>query len=253
MRALIWCVALVATVLGAVPASAQKPSRGGAEAGGCVTSGSASLGTYFRTCTSSFGNLDEITGKSGVSNIATEGYAICAGSTVAVDDGFSDVGFNVPTTATPTSNIRTTSDGRFKLTQTFTRDAAEKEILVTMTVRNQTAIHAPNVVVARFFDGDIASSPDGDSYAATDASVSAHEDYFAGGLNLAARTFNVPVQTDIEAFVDFDPLSSGCFASNAIFPTTPSGSGDWAGWVTYFLGTINAGASKVVKFIYRIM
>jgi hypothetical protein len=73
------------------------------------------------------------------------------------------------------------------------------------------------------------------------------------GLSLSARTLNFLVQTDIQAFVDHDPISSGCFASNAVYPTTPTAHGDWTGWVTYLLGTINAGASKVVKFVYRIL
>ena len=249
------CLTLIAGVLCAAPASAQKPSRGGEEAGACIASGSASLGTYFRTCVSSFGNVSEITGKSGVSNIFAEGYALCANlSLPAVDVSSASVGFNAPTTATSSSNIRTTADGRLKLTQTFTRDALEKEILITMTVRNQTASPITNVLVARFFDGDIAGTSSSDSYSATDKSVSAHQSYSHGGLNLAARTFNLPVAADIEAAADFDPLTSNCFASNPIWPTTPTPTaGDWAGWLTYVLGTINGGASKIVKFVYRIM
>ena len=254
MRALTWtCVVLVASVLGAAPASAQKPSRGAAEAGGCITSGSASLGTYFRTCTTSTGNLIEITGQSTVTNISTEGYALCAGAMQSVDNSVTSVGFDAPTTSTPSSNVRTTSDGRFKLSQTFTRDAAEKEIVITMTVRNQTTAPIVGVALARFVDADIANSAGLVSYSATKTSIFAHEGYSADGLSLAARTLNFAVQADIEAFTDHDPIASGCFTTNAIYPTTPSPSGDWAGWVTYVLGTINASASKVVKFVYRIM
>ena len=254
MRALTWtCAALVATVLGAAPASAQKPSQSGEEAGGCITSGSASLGTYFRTCTSSFGSVTEITGQSGVANMGSEGYAICAGTTHAVESGGRDVGFSDPTTSTPSSNVRTTTDGRFRLTQSFTRDALEKEIIITMTVRNQSTAHIPSVYVARFFDGDIAGTPLEDKYSATRRSVFAHQNYAYGGLALSALTFNFSVQTDIVAFNDHNPLADGCFTGNAVYPVTPTGSGDWVGWVTYYLGTINAGASKIIKFVYRVL
>ena len=254
MRAFTWmCVALMTTMIGAAPASAQTPSQAAAEAGGCTTSGSASLGTYFRTCTSSSGTLTEITGQSGVSNLKSEGYSLCAGSMQSVDNGSSSPGFNPPTTSTQTSNVRTTSDGRLKLTQTFTRDAAEKEIIITMTVRNQTTSPVTGVALARFFDGDMGGSRFGDSYVAMRTSVVAHQGYIYDGLSLSARTLNFPVQTDIEEYDEHSPFFSGCFANTPIFPTTPSPFGDWVGWVTYELGTINAGASKIVKFVYRVL
>ena len=255
LRALTWmCAAVVTTALCATPASAQKLSQDGEEAGGCITSGSASLGTYFRTCTSSFGSVTQVTGQSGgLTNMGSEGYAICAGTTRAVESGGGDVGFNDPTTSTPSSNVRTTTDGRFRLTQSFLRDALEKEIVITMTIRNQTAAHIPNVYVARFFDGDIGGTPAGDKFAATRRSVFAHQDYANEGLALSSLTFNFSVQTDIVSFNDHTPLSDGCFTGNAVYPVTPTGPGDWVGWVTYYLGTINAGASKIVKFVYRVL
>ena len=187
-----------------------------------------------------------------MTNMGSEGYAICAGTTRAVESGVGDVGFDDPTTSTPSSNVRTTTDGRFRLTQSFTRDALEKEIIITMTVRNQSAAHIPNVYLARFFDGDMANTPAGDKFAATNRSVSAHQDYANGGLALTALTFGLSAQTDIVAFNNHAPLSDGCFTGDAVYPVTPTGPGDWVGWVTYYLGTINAGASKIVKFSYRV-
>ena len=254
MKPLTWmCAAVVTTALCATPASAQKLSQDGEEAGGCITSGSASLGTYFRTCTSSFGSLTAVTGQSGFTNMGSEGYAICAGTTKAVESGVGDVGFNDPTTSTPSSNVRTTTDGRFRLTQSFTRDTLEKAIIITMTIRNQSAAAIPNVYVARFFDGDMANTPSGDKFAATRRSVFAHQDYANDGLSLTAITFNLGVQTDIVSFINHSPLADGCFTTDAVYPVTPTGPGDWVGWVTYFLGTINAGASKIVKFVYRVL
>ena len=255
MRPVTWmCVVMVETALCATSVNAQKPGQDGEEAGGCITSGSASLGTYFRTCTSSVGSVSQVTGQSGVTNIGSEGYAICAGTTHAVESGaVGDVGFNDPTTSTASSNVRTTTDGRFRLTQSFTRDALEKEIIITMTVRNQTASAIANVYVARFFDGDIAGTPEGDKYSATNRSVFAHQDYANGGLALSALTFNFAMQTAIVAFNNHAPLTDGCFTRNAVFPVTPTAAGDWVGWITYYLGTINASASKIVKFVYRVM
>jgi hypothetical protein len=195
-----------------------------------------------------------VTGQSGVSNIGSEGYAICApGLTHAVESGAGDVGFNDPTTSTPSSNVRTTTDGRFRLTQSFTRDTLEKEIIITMTVRNQSATHIPSVYVARFFDGDVADTPGGDKYSATKRSIFAHQDYANGGLALSPLTFNFQVQTDIVAFSNHNPIADGCFTGDAVYPVTPTPAGDWVGWVTYYLGTINAGASKIVKFVYRVL
>ena len=256
MRALTWmCVALAATVFGAAPASAQKPSLGGEEAGGCLTSGSASLGTYFRTCTTAVGTVSAITGQSGVTNLASEGYGICTRATRAIEVGYSNFGFNAPTSSTVSSNVRTTSDGRFRLTQSFTRDTVAKELVITMTVRNLTTSVIEDVKVARFFDGDIAGSATGDRYSATDRTVFAYQDsdYLRDGIALSARTFNFDTHPEIVPFDDFVPVLSGCFGGGILPANTTPAPGDWTGWMTYFIGNLNAGATKIVKFVYRVM
>jgi hypothetical protein len=71
------------------------------------------------------------------------------------------------------------------------------------------------------------------------------------GLMLTALTFGLvdsgPGDVAIEAYLDWSRET--CLPwTGQVGPTPP---GDYVGRITYTLGTINAGASKTVKFLYR--
>ena len=258
-----FAAALLAAILTS-PAAAQtvsEPGRGlfkddpseGQEAGGCVQAGTGQ--GYFKTCTTGFGTLHEIRSPFGATDVLQiDGYALCSAFGVhGVEAGFyGSTGFLTPTTSTPTSNVRRTSDGRFQVTQTFLRDAVEKEIIITVTIRNLTTSSIPGVRFSRFFDADIVDTNDYAGAAKESAFIWDRYSLEPGrGLELSARTYTFPTEAHITDIANFNPLASGCTAP--VSWGNPGALKDWTARVTYTIGTIAAGASKIVKFVYRMM
>ena len=234
----------------------------GQEAGGCAQAGTGQA--YFKTCTTSWGTLSEITSPFGQSDmLRLDGYALCGGESAYVEGGFgSSIGFGTPTTSTPTSNVRKTLDGKFQVTQTFLRDAVAKEITITVTIRNISPAVIFNVQFSRFFDADILTTFD---YAgATSRSVfiwnkdvtefPIANQRWNRGLELTARTYTVESEGQLVRIGAFYPLDRVCFLHRLDYevmqPVEPN---DWTGRLTYSIGTMAAGASKIVKFVYRVM
>jgi hypothetical protein len=74
------------------------------------------------------------------------------------------------------------------------------------------------------------------------------------GLMLSALTFSQTHTAFVEKFDDWDPEGAGAQTARkctAMAQTVPTASGDYVARVTYTLGTLAAGASKTVEFIYR--
>lgn len=188
--------------------------------------------------------------------LLSDGYALCS----AV--GFHGVeggplmggfafGFGTPTTSTPTANVRKTTDGKFQVTQTFVRDTLEKEIVITVTIRNISTGAIGDVLFSRFFDADIT---DRYNYSgATKASAFIWDKSSADpgrGLELSGRTYTFPRSAHI-LWIANVALIDACFPG----PTSDNlgMDNDWTGRVIYTIGTIAAGASKIIKFVYRVM
>ena len=245
----------------AVPDVPKPGTDGGQEVGGCLQSG-AGL-SYFQTCISNTGNVYQMVSPAGtLDNIASEGYALCSSSGTYVSWGFglsnsAELGFLAPTTATTSSNVRMTSDGRFRVSQTFLRDTVEKELIITMTVRNMLTVPVTGVYLSRFVDPDIQGAT-GDYAVDTLSSVFIFDpDTGNRGVLLSALTYVVPggqvVSSRSEGISTFNPLTGGCTGGSPPGPAFGGTAGDWTGRVTYYLGTLNAGASKIVKFVYRML
>jgi hypothetical protein len=228
-------------------------SASGQEAGGCTATGTGQA--YFKTCTTSFGTLSEIRSPFGASDpLRIDGYALCSAlGTHGVETGSGEgFGFGTPTTSTPTTNVRKTNDGYLQVTQTFLRDAVQKEIVITVTIRNISAISLLNVRFSRFFDADF-DEPN-DYGGATLRSAFIWDKYPPAepgrGLELAARTYTFATDGHLVTYANFVPLTTGCTSG---LPGAQGALDDWTGRVTYVIGTIPPGASKIVKFVYRMM
>ena len=257
----LWSAVVIAllTVLFTAPVAAQ-PGRdtfkddpaSGEEVGGCTQAGVGQA--FFRTCTSSVGTLTEVKSPAGATDlIQSEGFAICsAGGVHGVETGFGSSGLGFPSTSTQASNVRTTTDGIFRITQSFLRDALEKEIIITVTIRNMATFAVSAVRFSRFFDVDVTDLNDFSGSTKESAFI---WDRYSGdpgrGLQLSARTYTIPSEAHIVLFDNFQPLTSGCN------PGLASGAAgtleDWTARVTYNIGTMAAGASKIMKFVYRVM
>jgi hypothetical protein len=134
------------------------------------TSGSGQ--TFFQFCVTVNGNITELQSPAGYEHIREglyqEGYAICDfGTTTGVEteyfdyaDGGDSGNWQAPVTTQPggvntfpLKIVRTTSDGVYTLTQTFTRDTVEPTVKIAMTLKNNTKA-ARDFALVRYADID---------------------------------------------------------------------------------------------------
>ena len=157
------------------------------------TSGSGN--TYLQFCVTANGNIVEFQSPVGVEQLspqtaqAFEGYGICDGSTSTgyfdyanTDSGNWNAPVLVSQTATAVKIARTTSDGLWTLTQTFTSTPGTNPYAkVTMALKNNSGI-AKGVVLVRFAN----AVPD------NSGSTSQYIENYDGTLNSAFAWLGVP-------------------------------------------------------------
>jgi hypothetical protein len=160
----------------------------------------------------------------------------------------------------PLTITRTTSDGKFELKQVFEWDGKEREVNVTMALKNLSGGTVTGVRLSRYFDGNIGNSPNNDRYAATSDSVWAWDDTKGAGgqrgLMLTALSSGYLHTLAVEKASDWTLLNAGAQTARACAPAevaTPTAPGDYVGRLTYKLGTFRAGESKSVKMQYKRM
>ncbi len=211
--------------------------------------------TYLSFCISEHGNLVQFESPERHGHLgAHEGYALCGWfEENRYDAGLHESGFGEATISQPNGAntlpltiTRETTDGHFRLRQTFARDTTEKDVTITMTLTNISGAVRSLVSLVRYFaSGDARFARTADSVWAWDGGL---EPY---GLRLTARTPTVSHATAVEAFDDWLPpagTGAGCFTDLAATPTEP---GMFAGRVWYGWATIKAGGSKTATFVYR--
>jgi hypothetical protein len=194
-----------------------------------------------------------------------DGYVLCSALGVHGYDAYGAVsGFGPPSftqpggfNTLPLTIARQTTDGRFELRQTFEWNTLEKEVAITMILRNISGASIGSVKLARYFDGDLNNTVTGDIYDAGSDSVWGRQGGASGaryGLRLTALSFAQPHTTAVERFVDWNPLNAGppysARTCTPVVQTTPTAPGDYVGRVTFTLGTIPAGGTKTVKVLY---
>jgi hypothetical protein len=150
---------------------------------------------------------------------------------------------------------RTTSNRKLQLKQLFTRDAAEQELKIEMTVKNVSSSSLTNVKLNRYFDGD--SNVDAeDIYFTTRRSVIEGKqgpDISAGLVMMCLTPPPIGIARAV-LFGDWNPFNMngqgrGCAPSGAIGLIAPFL--DWVGVFDANLGPMNAGSSKTVTVVYK--
>ena len=154
---------------------------------------------------------------------------------------------------------RNTTGGAFQLKQVWARpDAAEKDVTVTITVKNLSSAALSGVLLSRTADLDVGTSPT-DQGAETGHSVWQWDDDDAldsppGGLMLTALTFSTSYGAEVVSRASWagttNPARDNC---SGVAEGTPTGEGDYAIRMNYALGNLSAGQSKTVKFVYGRM
>lgn len=236
------------------------------------TSGSGA--TYLHIEVSDHGNLLAFESPQGQVQTGTEeGYAVCSGDSSFTHHGYDigsgiESGFGTPTFAQPNGAgtfpltvTRNTTDGKFQLKQVWAKpDATEKDITVTMTLKNRSSSTINTPALSRTGDFQVGATAS-DWGARTDDSAFQWDDHSNGpdhpanGLQLTALTFATKHLAFIQSASLFnDPNIGATTCSPATDTGTPTtAAGDWAMKVNYVLGNLSAGASESVKYEYSRM
>lgn len=219
---------------------------------------------------SNHGNLLSFVSPAGQEAVfdGNEGYVVCTGDgatvhghdTGSVEGGFGKPRFTQPTAgAFPLSVTRNTTGGAFQLKQVWSKpDAKEKDVTVTMTLKNLSSATLSGVTLVRTGDFDVGTNPS-DQGARTNDSLWQWDDVGATdsppvGLMLTALSFGTShaPRMDIRSFwgAPTNPTRDDCFGTS---DNTPTAEGDYAMRMIYLLGNLSAGQSKTVKLEYRRM
>ena len=247
----------------------------------CWTSGSGS--TYMRICVSRHGNITMFQSPSGKEHIRVgslvEGYTVCVQPTLGdpffheySDLGSSEAGWHEPykvqqpggANTLPLTIYRKSTDGSLELVQSFSRDAAERDLTVTMTIFNRSADTMYNLGIGRTVDFDASGTPGSDTFLRTDDSVIAWDNVDWKAVSLTSLN-PVPVGgfgqfawPKLMTYGNWSTHSgSSCDEDPDIeYASPPTAPGDYVGVVwQYWWGNADAfpaGASRTVKFLYRI-
>src|SRR5215203_2037296 len=220
---------------------------------------------------SNHGNLTSFESPQGKENLfsGAEGYAVCSNFNNTVhghDTGAVEGGFGTPTFVQPTAGAfpltvtRNTTDGKFQLKQVWAKpDATEKDVTVTMTLKNLSSATINNVFVSRSGDFDTGATSQNQGARTSDSVWQWNDlstqspDRPAGGVMLTAATFGTVHTTNVEPRSDwFDGTRRNCFAQTPAL-TTPTSVQDLVMRARYSLFALSAGQSKTIKFEYRRM
>lgn len=220
--------------------------------------GSGSGQTRFAWCFGADGSINQIEHPAGQEHTGvTEGFCLASGSSTFVTHGsvFGDLpraGLNAPTYPAANKVVHTTTDGAFRIEQTFTQVTATKTVVITMKLTNTSGAPRANVTLTRWIDADMSGTPSNDVFFASTRSAVAAEPKV--GIASGARLELLPATTGLTAysliFDTFRPsLSTACHNEGAL--TNPSATGDKSMGAEYYVGTVGGGASKTVQFTYR--
>jgi hypothetical protein len=240
----LWKVAaacLFVLALGAVPAFAQQ---------GDVTPDSTVCtfpkgGGDLQWCVTDHANLIRFMTPNGVETIflgvLNEGYTLCAaGLPVYYDHGSVEANWGAAVVvANSGSSItirRTTSDGRFTLLMKFTQDKNERDVTITSTLTNNTAAAIGGIQLVRVADFDHGFQWDDSVVGVWSRGSHAH--------TLSGITLKFPILSAIHN--SFQPPVS-CTPTAAAAPSA----GDFSAFVRYDIGSLGAGKSATVKYVYR--
>jgi hypothetical protein len=147
---------------------------------------------------------------------------------------------------------RDTADGRLRLAMKFSRDTAEKDLTIQVQITNIWASTIAGLFYSRYVDFDCCE----DGATTWDRAASSVWQGAGSGVGASASaiTHEIPHTTEVERWYDLDRLGSAAGDSNTCAANVPLATpnlGDNSGRITYNLGNLAAGKSKIVKFVYR--
>lgn len=214
------------------------------------TFASGSGSSLIRYCVSSGATIVQLEGPAGAEHLRVdeviEGFVVCSGTIVQDWDlSATGSGFGPATVSSgPTSSGITLqrSSPRFQLDQKFALDKNEKDVTITMTLKNISGAMIPDVRLTRAYDPDVNGNP------AADLEVKSARAVWAGDVNavtLTGTSWTFAADTAID-----NDSSPACSAGSGVPPAITADAR--LASVTYRLGNLGPGAKKTVKFVYRL-
>jgi hypothetical protein len=230
--------------------------------------------TFYRVCVSPTGNLTRLESPLGVEHLnqgdAVDGWAVCR------EDGWSNAwDFDAGREGELESN---TGEYRIKqpngpgtlplyiyhtlwagltVEQRISRQTVERELTVTMIVKNTSTVSIPGIVLYRMIDPDVDGNWQDDLWATTADSVLVTDGGLPGrGVSLTAGTRSIRHQASAGIFGSVHNGDQGgdaaCYQDGVAGGAIARAAGDYVASVGYFIGTLKPGYSKTVTFIYRV-
>jgi len=193
-----------------------------------------------------------------------EGYAVCQVANTYADFGSftgPSIGWGAPAciagacggAGSSVTIRRISTDGRWQLDQKWTRDTAERDVTVQMTLVNRTAGAQAGVQILRYADLDISNTTFPDFWEKTNVAVTAVDQTRNAAVTLSALT--------IPKYATGTFISTSCCpAPTCVAPAplatlpAPGGveaNGDFSAWVFYSIGNISPGGKVIVKYNYQ--
>jgi hypothetical protein len=266
-------LALAQTEKASAPPASDEPNS--PESSTCFATVTAGVGpNQIKLCISQHGNILDFESPQGKEHMTPgtdkwgDGYVLCstnnntANAVNGYDASNAELGWGNATAIQPNglntlplTIIRSTTNGKFELKQTFAWDTNEKDVTITMTLKNISNINIDGIRLARYFDADLSGDISDDRFDKTDDSVWGRDGGGGSGqfgLMLTAVTFNQAHSTGVETFSNW-VINGGGFASvcNPPFVSVPTSPGNYVGRLTYFMPPLAPGESKIVKLLYR--
>jgi hypothetical protein len=235
----------------------------------CFTSGSGA--TFLKVCITERGNVSHFEAPAGQVHLQTrEGYVVCSSffeelGVHGFDAGSAQEGWAAATVSQPNGLgklpliiTRNSLDGLVRLKQTFNVIPGEREVFVTMEVKNRSAVTTlPDVELDRYFDGDV-NNQRLNTYRSTNQSVSGLPQLLGSplhGLMLTQAPSNAAISPSvgqIQTFAEWDPNGTSfqgarfCRGSSGVFDNE-----DLVGRFITSFGNIAPGKTKSVTYRYH--
>ena len=263
-----WRVAVLVLLAGAGVTLAPREALGSSHCFSTHVSGSGPHA--LKICITEGGFLRHVESPAGVEHLGGEGYAVCSQGGAMVH-GYAWEGFGPPiisqphgANTLPLTITRDTTDGVFRLTQVFTRDATEPGVTITMTLTNLSSVSRSDVRLDRYFSGTLGGSPAGDRFARTVAAVWGWDDGTGHELMLTTLSPHFTPLTAVEYRSTWREggemipgTHAGCVPSAEPTPTEPWPANEplhdpgYAGRLTTRMDAFAPGQSKTITLQYR--
>jgi hypothetical protein len=208
-------------------------------------------------CVSSHGNVSSFQIGGGPDHINSEGYVICSHASdqgTAGETGFGAATISQPNgpNTFPLTITRSTTDGAFRLAQSYKLDQPNGQFIVTNKLTNTSGATLNNVGFLRSVDVDAEGTYSNDIGDATTDSASVHEPFGAAvvgrGLMLAPQnlSYNLDITPIIQSFADFREGSCPV----PLGPPPPTGQGDWVALLRF--GNITLAKNQTKTIVTRL-